>query len=209
MRRASTSSAQPFWDSRELVNRVTHWRQDRWHTSQIVPKESSYPVMRACGSAWYPNLSRRWGKSIAIARSNMTLELKATASTPFVDAPHGHHHLPCHRSCHSLRHMPTEINWRHTWWNTTRAALSTRATTRCYQWWQAHSWGWWSTRMLTRWHSIRQYQYHFTGKTKWRAALISCPLHRPPSEAGLFEVGPLTRAWLQQTELNKWDDDIR
>ena len=27
-------------------------------------------------------------------------------------------------------------------------------------------------------------------------------LHRPPSEAGLFEVGPLTRAWLQQTELN-------
>ena len=30
----------------------------------------------------------------------------------------------------------------------------------------------------------------------------SCPLHRPPSEAGLFEVGPLTRAWLQQTELN-------
>ena len=30
----------------------------------------------------------------------------------------------------------------------------------------------------------------------------SCPLHRPPCEAGLFEVGPLTRAWLQQTELN-------
>ena len=29
----------------------------------------------------------------------------------------------------------------------------------------------------------------------------SCPLHRPPSEAGLFEVGPLTRAWLQQTKL--------
>ena len=28
----------------------------------------------------------------------------------------------------------------------------------------------------------------------------SCPLHRPPSEDGLFEVGPLTRAWLQQTE---------
>ena len=26
-------------------------------------------------------------------------------------------------------------------------------------------------------------------------------LHRPPSEAGLFEVGPLTRAWLQQSEL--------
>ena len=24
----------------------------------------------------------------------------------------------------------------------------------------------------------------------------SCPLHRPPSEAGLFEVGPLVRAWL-------------
>ena len=29
----------------------------------------------------------------------------------------------------------------------------------------------------------------------------SCPLHRPPSEAGLFEVGQLTRAWLKQTEL--------
>ena len=29
----------------------------------------------------------------------------------------------------------------------------------------------------------------------------SCPLHRPPSETGLFEVGPFTRAWLQQTEL--------
>ena len=29
----------------------------------------------------------------------------------------------------------------------------------------------------------------------------SCQLHRPPSEAGLFEVGPLTRAWLQLTEL--------
>ena len=37
----------------------------------------------------------------------------------------------------------------------------------------------------------------------------SCPLHRPPSEAGLFEVGPLTRAWLQHTELTIWDDDIR
>ena len=30
---------------------------------------------------------------------------------------------------------------------------------------------------------------------------ISCPLYRPPSEAGLFEVGPLTREWLQHTEL--------
>ena len=29
----------------------------------------------------------------------------------------------------------------------------------------------------------------------------NCPLHRPPFEAGLFEVGPLTRAWLQHTEL--------
>ena len=29
----------------------------------------------------------------------------------------------------------------------------------------------------------------------------SCPIHRPPSEDGIFEVGPLTRAWLQQTEL--------
>ena len=28
----------------------------------------------------------------------------------------------------------------------------------------------------------------------------SCPLHRPPSEAGRFEVWPLARAWLQQTE---------
>ena len=37
----------------------------------------------------------------------------------------------------------------------------------------------------------------------------SCPVHRPPSEAGLFEVGPLTRAWLQHTELTIWDDDIR
>ena len=26
-------------------------------------------------------------------------------------------------------------------------------------------------------------------------------INRPPSEAGIFEVGPLTRAWLQQTEL--------
>ena len=25
----------------------------------------------------------------------------------------------------------------------------------------------------------------------------NCPLHRPPSEANLFEVGPLIRAWLQ------------
>ena len=31
----------------------------------------------------------------------------------------------------------------------------------------------------------------------------SCSLHRPPSEAGLFEVGPLTRAWLQQTDTLK------
>ena len=29
----------------------------------------------------------------------------------------------------------------------------------------------------------------------------SCPLDRPQSEAGLFKVGPLTKAWLQQTEL--------
>ena len=29
----------------------------------------------------------------------------------------------------------------------------------------------------------------------------SCPLYRPPPEAGLFEVGPLTRAWLQHTVL--------
>ena len=31
--------------------------------------------------------------------------------------------------------------------------------------------------------------------------IYSCPLHRPPSEAGLFEVCPLIRAWVQQTEL--------
>ena len=36
----------------------------------------------------------------------------------------------------------------------------------------------------------------------------SCPLHRPPSEAGIFEVGPLTRAWLQQTELTIWSDTM-
>ena len=39
-----------------------------------------------------------------------------------------------------------------------------------------------------------------------------CPLHRPPSEAGLFEVGPLTRAWLQHPEstiLVGYDDDMR
>ena len=29
----------------------------------------------------------------------------------------------------------------------------------------------------------------------------SCPLQRPPSEAGVLEVGPLARAWLQQTDL--------
>ena len=38
----------------------------------------------------------------------------------------------------------------------------------------------------------------------WRARtdsiINSCPLHRPPYESGLFEVGPLTRAWLQQPE---------
>ena len=34
----------------------------------------------------------------------------------------------------------------------------------------------------------------------------SCPLHRPPSEAGLVQVGPLTRARLQQTI---WYDDTR
>ena len=37
----------------------------------------------------------------------------------------------------------------------------------------------------------------------------SCPLYRPPNEAGLFEVGPLTRAWLQQTELTITDDERR
>ena len=32
--------------------------------------------------------------------------------------------------------------------------------------------------------------------------LTSCPLHRPPPEASLFDVGPETRAWLQDTELD-------
>ena len=35
----------------------------------------------------------------------------------------------------------------------------------------------------------------------------SCPLHRPPSEAGIFEVGPLTRAWLQHNELTPLVND--
>ena len=41
------------------------------------------------------------------------------------------------------------------------------------------------------------------GEPEQTAAHIinSCSLHRPPSEAGLFEVGPLTRVWLQHTEL--------
>ena len=30
----------------------------------------------------------------------------------------------------------------------------------------------------------------------------TCPLYRPPSEAGLFQVGPETRAWLHHTELD-------
>ena len=34
---------------------------------------------------------------------------------------------------------------------------------------------------------------------KWPYSRVT---NRPPSEAGIFEVGPLTRAWLQQTELN-------
>ena len=44
---------------------------------------------------------------------------------------------------------------------------------------------------------------HVSGELEQTADHIinSCPLHRPPSEAGLFEVGPLTRAWLQQNEL--------
>ena len=37
----------------------------------------------------------------------------------------------------------------------------------------------------------------------------SCPIHRPPSEDGLFDVGQLTRAWLQQTELTIQYDDTR
>ena len=32
--------------------------------------------------------------------------------------------------------------------------------------------------------------------------LTACPLHRPPSEEGLFRVGPETRAWLQDTTLD-------
>ena len=40
------------------------------------------------------------------------------------------------------------------------------------------------------------------GEPEQTAAHIinSCPLHRPPSEAGLFEVGPLMRARLHHTE---------
>lgn len=32
----------------------------------------------------------------------------------------------------------------------------------------------------------------------------TCLLCRPPSEVGLFQVGPETRAWLRDTELNVW-----
>ena len=32
--------------------------------------------------------------------------------------------------------------------------------------------------------------------------ITTCPLYRPPSEAGLFQVGPETRAWLSNTELD-------
>ena len=34
--------------------------------------------------------------------------------------------------------------------------------------------------------------------------ITTCPLYRPPSEAGLFQVGPETRAWLCDTELDIW-----
>ena len=32
--------------------------------------------------------------------------------------------------------------------------------------------------------------------------ITACPLYKPPSEAGLFDVGPETRAWLYATELD-------
>ena len=32
--------------------------------------------------------------------------------------------------------------------------------------------------------------------------ITTCPLYKPPSEAGLFNVGPETRAWLHSTELD-------
>ena len=32
--------------------------------------------------------------------------------------------------------------------------------------------------------------------------ITTCPLYRPPSEAGLFLVGPETMAWLSDTELD-------
>ena len=32
--------------------------------------------------------------------------------------------------------------------------------------------------------------------------ITTCPLYRPPSEAGLFHVGPETMAWLCDTELD-------
>ena len=39
------------------------------------------------------------------------------------------------------------------------------------------------------------------GEPEQTADHIINSLHKPPSEAGLFEVGPLARAWLQQAEL--------
>ena len=32
--------------------------------------------------------------------------------------------------------------------------------------------------------------------------ITTCPLYKPPSEAGLFDVGPETRAWLNTTDLD-------
>ena len=32
--------------------------------------------------------------------------------------------------------------------------------------------------------------------------ITACPLYKPPSEAGLFDVGPETRVWLYATELD-------
>lgn len=31
--------------------------------------------------------------------------------------------------------------------------------------------------------------------------ITGCPRYSPPSEAGLFDLGPETRAWLEDTEL--------
>ena len=74
-------------------------------------------------------------------------------------------------------------------------------------------WRWtntgWLLKMLTRRGALQT-----CSMWVWRARTYICPHHRftcplhyiPPSEAGLFEVGPLIRAWLH--ELTIWYNDI-